>query len=203
MQAMSVSAEVEPPEGAAASMSAGGDTHKVELDPLPGLGQQFARQMEWEIQKQIEEQSRKLVEEVLQRSANQIIPPTPSEASRASLSQCFQKALATPLTKPVPPSEQPKEQAMDSPAKYSLADPFAGINPPSPDVLTGGCSDQPSRGRTTQRLEQPRSDYPPGEKKRRSNSHPWGEADPKRSRSSVAEPSWDTSNIGARQSDKA
>ena len=203
MQAVSVSAEAEPPDGVAASTSAAGDTHKVELDPLPGLSQQFTRQMEWEIQKQIEEQSRKIVEEVLQRSANRIIPRTPSESSQASLSQCFQKALATPLTKPAPPPEPPKEQAMDIPVEYSLADPFAGINPPPPDILTGGHSDQPSRGRTTQHSEQPRSDYPPDQKKRKSNSHPRGEADPKHGRSSVAEPSWDTSNIGARQSNKA
>ena len=203
MQAVSVSAEAEPLDGAATSTSAGGDTRKVELDPLPGLSQQFTRQMEWEIQKQIEEQSRKIVEEVLQRSANRIIPRTPSESSQASLSQCFQKALATPLTKPAPPPEPPKEQAMDTPAEYSLADPFARINPPPPDILTGGHSDQPSRGRTTQRSEQPRSDYPPDKKKRRSNSHPRGEADPKRGQSSVAEPSWDTLNIGAWQSNKA
>ena len=87
MQAVSVSAEAEPPDGAAASTSAGGDTCKVELDPLLGLSQQFTRQMEWEIQKQIEEQSHKIVEEVLQRSANRIIPQTPSESSQASFPQ--------------------------------------------------------------------------------------------------------------------
>ena len=40
-------------------------------------------------------------------------------------------------------------------------------------------------------------------KKRRSSSHPWGEAEPKRGRSSGAEPSWDVSKVGGRQSDKA
>ena len=183
-------------------MSAGGDTRKVELTPLPGLSQQFTMQVEWEIQKQIEERSRKLVQEVLQRSANRIMPPTSSEAARASLSQCFQKALATPWTKPAPPPEQPKGQAREALAQYSLANPFAGINPPPPDVLTGGCSDQPSRSRTL-RSEQPRLDYLPEEKKRRSSSRPWGEAEPKRGWSSGAEPSWDTSHIGGRQSDKA
>ena len=44
---------------------------------------------------------------------------------------------------------------------------------------------------------------PPEEKKRRSSSHPWGEAEPKRSRSSGAEPSWDVSKVGGQQSDKA
>ena len=41
------------------------------------------------------------------------------------------------------------------------------------------------------------------EKKRRSSSRPWGEADPKHGRSSGAEPSWDISKVGGRQSDKA
>ena len=44
---------------------------------------------------------------------------------------------------------------------------------------------------------------PPEEKKRRSSSRPWGEADPKGGRSSGAEPSWDISKVGGRQSDKA
>ena len=68
-------------------------------------------------------------------------------------------------------------------AQYSLADPFAGINPPPPEVLRESHSDQPTRGRAATHLE-----WPPEEKKRRSSSHPWGEADPKRGRSSGAEP---------------
>ena len=71
----------------------GKNTHRVELTPLPGRTQQFALQVEWEIQKQIQECSRQLVQDVLQRSANWMVPLTPSEAARASLSQCFQKAL--------------------------------------------------------------------------------------------------------------
>ena len=90
----------------AATPSAGRDTRRVELTPLPGLTQQFAIQVEWEIQKQIQECSHQLVQDVLQRSTNQIMPPTPLEAARASLSQCFQKALAPPRTKPAPPPEQ-------------------------------------------------------------------------------------------------
>ena len=43
---------------------------------------------------------------------------------------------------------------------------------------------------------------PPEEKKRRSSSHPRGEAEPKRGRSSGAEPSWDVSKVGGRQSSK-
>ena len=46
MQAVSVSANTESPDRAAASTSAGGYTCKVELTPLPGLTQQFAMQME-------------------------------------------------------------------------------------------------------------------------------------------------------------
>ena len=44
---------------------------------------------------------------------------------------------------------------------------------------------------------------PPEEKKRRSSSRPWGEADRKRGRSSGAKPSWDISKVGGQQSDKA
>ena len=45
--------------------------------------------------------------------------------------------------------------------------------------------------------------YPPDKKKRRSSPHPRGEAEPKRGRSSGAEPSWNLSHIGDRHSDKA
>ena len=69
IEAVSVTTAPEPDE-AVASTSAAGDTHRVELTPLLGLSQQFTLQMEQEIQKQIQEQSRKLVQEVLHR------PPT-------------------------------------------------------------------------------------------------------------------------------
>ena len=70
--------------GAVASTSAGQDTRKVELTPLPGLTQQFTIQVEREIQKQIQEHSRQIVQDVLQRSANWIMPLTSSEAAWAS-----------------------------------------------------------------------------------------------------------------------
>ena len=197
IQSVSVTTDPEP-GGAVASTSAGQDTRRVELTPLPGLTQQFAIQVEWEIQKQIQEHSRQLVQDVLQRSANQIMPPTPLETTRASLSQCFQKALATPRTEPAPPPEQPRGQAKGERAQYSLANPFAGINPPPPEVLRESYSDQPARGRAATRLE-----WPPEEKKRRSSSHPRGEAEPKCGWSSGAEPSWDVSKVGGQQSDKA
>ena len=197
IQAVSVTADLEP-GGAVASTSAGHDTRRVELTPFPGLTQQFAIQVEWEIQKQIQERSRQLVQDVLQRSANRIMPPTPSEVARASLSQCFQKALATPWTEPAPPQEQLRGQAKGESAQYSLADPFVGINPPPPEVLKESYSDHPAWGRATTHLERP-----PEEKKRRSSSHPRGEAEPKRSRSSGAEPSWDVSKVGGWQPDKA
>ena len=197
IQAVSVTADPEP-GGAAAASSAGRDTRRVELTPLPGLTQQFAIQVEREIQKQIQERSRQLVQDVLQRSANQIMPPTPSEEAWATLSQCFQKALAPPRTKPAPPPEQSRGSTKEGPAQYSLANPFAGINPPPPEVLRESHSDQSARGRTTTRLERTQE-----EKKRRSSSCPWGEADPKRSRSSGAEPSWDISKVGGQQPDRA
>ena len=197
IQAVSVTANPEL-GGVVASTSAGHDTRRVELTPLPGLTQQFAIQVEWEIQKQIQERSCQLVQDVLQRSANRIMPPMPLEAARASLSQCFQKALATPWTEPAPPPEQLRGQAKGESAQYSLADPFVGINPPPPEVLKESYLDHPARGRATMHLE-----WPPEEKKRRSSSHPRGEAEPKRGRSSGAEPSWDISKVGGRQSDKA
>ena len=73
MPAVSVTADLEP-GGVVASTFAGQDTRRVELTPLPGLTQQFAIQAEREIQKQIQEHSRQLVQDVLQRSANQIMP---------------------------------------------------------------------------------------------------------------------------------
>ena len=83
-------------------------------------------------------------------------------------------------------------------AQYSLADPFAGINLPPPEVLRESHSDQPAQVRAATHLE-----WPPEEKKRRSSSRPRGEADPKRGRSSGAEPSWDISKVGGWQSDRA
>ena len=118
IQAVLVTADPEP-GGAVASTSAEQDTRRVELTPLPGLTQQFAIQVEREIQKQIQERSHQLVKDVLQRSANWIMPPTPLEAARASLSQCFQK----------PPPEQLRGQTKGESAQYSLADPFVRINP--------------------------------------------------------------------------
>ena len=130
--------------------------------------------------------------------------PLPSlEAAQASLCQCFQMALATPCPTlaPLPESE---EQSAEEPAQYSLADPFAGINPPPPEVLKESCPmSQSSHGRTATRSEPPKVNYSPDEKKRRSNSHPRGEAEPKRGCSSGAEPSWNLSHIGGRHSDKA
>ena len=197
IQAVLVTTDPEP-GGAVASTSTGQDTRRVELTPLPGLTQQFAIQVEREIQKQIQQRSRQLVQDVLQRSANRIMHPAPSEAARTSLSQCFQKALATPRTEPAPPPEQPRRQTKGESAQYSLADPFVGINPPPPEVLKESYSDHSARDRAATRLE-----WPPEEKKRRSSSHPRGEVEPKHGRSSGAEPSWDVSKVGGWQSDKA
>ena len=137
IQAVSVMTGSDQPDQAVASTSAGGDTRKVELKPLPGLTQQFATCLEREIQKQVVEQSHKIVQEVLQRSANRIRPPTSSEAARATLSKCFQKVGTGSRPAPSPskpakavqPPEHPEEREREEEAQYSLADPFAGINP--------------------------------------------------------------------------
>ena len=143
IQAVLVTTDPEP-GGAVASTLAGQDTRRVELTPILGLTQQFTIQMEREIQKQIQERSRQIVQDVLQRSANRIMPLTPSEAARASLSQCFQKALASPQTEPAPSPEPPRGQPKGELAKYSLADPFVGINPPPPETLKESNPDHPT-----------------------------------------------------------
>ena len=194
IEAVSVTTALES-DKVAASTSTMGDTCKVELTPLPGLSQQFMQQMELVIQKQIQEQSRKLVQEVLHQSANRVMPPPLSEATRASLRQCFRMALATPCptSTPLPESEG---RSAEEPAQYSLADPFAGINLPPPEVLKESCPvSQSSRGRAATHSEPPKANYPPDKKKRRSNSCPRGEAEPKHGRSSGAEPSWNLSQI--------
>ena len=202
IEAVSVTTTPEPDE-VAASTSTAGDMHKVELTPLSGLSQQFTLQMEWEIQKQIQEQSRKLVQEVLHQSANWVMPPPLLEATRASLHQCFQTALATPCPTSTPPPESEGRSA-EGPAQYLLADPFARINPPPPEVLKESCPmSQSSHGRAATHSEPPKANYPPDEKKRRSNSCPRGEAEPKRDHSSGAKPSWNLSQIGGRHSNKA
>ena len=194
IEAVSVTTAPEPDE-AAASTSTTGDTRKVELTPLMGLSQQFMLQMEQEIQKQIQE--------VLHQSANRVMLPPSSEATRASLRQCFQMALAAPCPTSTPPPES-EGWSVEEPAQYSLADPFAGINPPPPEVLKESCpKSQSSHGRAATRSEPPKANYPLDEKKRRSNSCPRGEAEPKRGRSSGAKPSWNLSQIRGRHSDKA
>ena len=170
IEAMSVTTGPEL-DKAAVSTPATGDTRRVELTPLPGLSQQFTLQMEQEIQKQIWEQSRKLVQEVLTQSANRVMPLPSSEAARASLRQCFQMALATPGQTSAPPPQS--ERRSGEPAQYSLADPFARINPPPPEILKESCPEsQFSHGRTATRSEPPKVNYPLDEKKRRSNSCP-------------------------------
>ena len=164
IQVVSLTTAPEQPDQEVASTSAGGDTRKVELKPLPGLTREAATHLEREIhQRQVEEQSLRIVQDVLQRSANRILSPTLSEAARASLTACFQKAwtgsrstLST--AKPVrtkPPPEHPEEQECEEEVQYSLADPFAGINP------IPRWSDQPQRRWTTSCADPPRTDYPP------------------------------------------
>ena len=187
---------------ASASTSATGDTRRVELTPLPGLGQQFMLQMEQEIQKQIEEQSRKLVQQVLTQSANRVMPPPSLEAAWASLCQCFQTALAAPGPTSVP-SPQLKGRSKE-PTQYSLANLFARINPLPPEILKESCrTSQSSQGRIATRSQPPRANHSLDEKKRRSSSRPKGEVDPKRGHSSGAEPSWNLSHIRGQHSDKA
>ena len=64
------------------------------------------------------------------------MPPPSSEAAQTSLRQCFQMALAAPGPTSTPPPES-EEWSAEEPAQYSLADPFARINPPPPEVFKG------------------------------------------------------------------
>ena len=128
------------------------------------------------------------------------MPPPSSEAARASLCQCFQMAFAAPGPMPAP-SLQLKERS-EEPTQYSLADLFAGINPPPPEILKESCPmSQSSRGRMATRLKPPRANHSP--EKRRSSSRPKGEADLKCGRSGGAKPSWNLSHIRGRHSHKA
>ena len=100
------------------------------LLPFWVLTQQFAIQVEREIQKQIQKLSCQIVQGRIAEVCQPDNAPTPSEAAWASLSQCFQKVLATPRTEPVPPLEQPGGQTKGK----------------SPQVFTGRpiCWNQPA-----------------------------------------------------------
>ena len=62
IRAVSVSTGLDQPDQAVTSTSAGSDTCKVELKPLPGLTREFATHLEREVQKQVEEQSQELTD---------------------------------------------------------------------------------------------------------------------------------------------
>ena len=69
-------------------------------------------------------------------------------------------ALATPCPTSALLLESEKQSA-EEPAQYSLANPFARINPPPPEVLQESCPvSQSSHGRTATRLEPPKANYP-------------------------------------------
>ena len=108
-------------------------------------------------------------------------------------------AAPNPTSAPSPRLKEGSEE----PTQYSLANPFAGINPPPLEILKESYPvGQSNRGRMTTRSEPPKANYPPEEKKR-SSSRPKGEVDPKRVRSIGTKPSWNLSHIGGRHSDKA
>ena len=64
------------------------DVRRVELTPLPGIEQ--GAQLEKEIQRRIQQESRRLVSDVLKRSASMARPPPSSESVRAALGACLQ-----------------------------------------------------------------------------------------------------------------
>ena len=158
IQAVSVTADPEP-GGAVASTSTGQDTPKGVLTPILGLTQQFTIQVEWEIQKQIQERSCQIVQDVLQRSANQIMPRPLQRQHGLPSASVSRKLWPHPGLSRCHPRTTEGQTKGESP-KYSLADPFVGINPPQPEVLKESNPDHSARSRATTHLE-----WPPEEKK--------------------------------------
>ena len=113
------------------SKTATGDVRRVELEPLPGMDQLDA--IEKEIQHRIQQESHRLVHDVLKRSASMARPPPSSESARATLGAHLQRALATtcPDDRPTQPPPPPPEEPPVAP-KTTLANPFTDINPPHP-----------------------------------------------------------------------
>ena len=114
---------------------------------------------------------------------------------------CLERALAAtdpsaqPIQSPLPPSTAPK---------VTLSDPFEGINPPPPALLTEALEKsqheartEPSRGCSLTR----RTESPGGltGEKRRSNSCHREEVEAKRGWQSEVQPAWNISNIGSRR----
>ena len=118
-------------DGPPAMETAAKDVRRVELTPLPGIEQ--GADLEKEIQRRIQQESHRLVKDVLRRSAGLARPPPSSESARAALGACLERALA-----PTGPSAQPTQSAPPPPTvpELSLTDPFVGINPPPPAMLT-------------------------------------------------------------------
>ena len=62
-------------------------------DAVAGFGAVFC--VEKEIQRQIQQESQRLVQDVLKRSTSLARPPPSSDSARATLGACLQRALAT------------------------------------------------------------------------------------------------------------
>ena len=164
----------------------------MELTPLPGL-EQF-EVVEREIQCRLQQESQRLVRDVLKRSASLACPPLSSDSARDTLGECLQWALAAtclddrPTRPPPPPPEEPSAVP-----KATLANPFEGINPPPPKILTEGQQGPESwdKAGPSHRCSLTREAPSPGRssrEKRHSNSRPRGEVDAKRGWQSEVQP---------------
>ena len=111
------------------------DARTVELMPLPGL-EQFTM-VEKEIQHRIQQESQRLVRDVLRRSTSLARPPPSLDSARATLGACLQQALAAtcPEEHPTPPPPVPEEPPVIP--QVTLANPFQGINPPTTSDIDG------------------------------------------------------------------
>ena len=193
-----VSVTIDPEQGGAVvSTSAGQDIRKVELTPLPGLTQQFAIQVEREIQKQIQECSCQIVQDVLQRSANRINAPDSFGGGTGLPQPVFPKGLSH-----TPDWASTTPRTTEGAAERGIGQVFTGWpvcwNQPAPTWDPEGVQPRSFCLRQSNHTFGTAT----GGEERRSSSRPWGEVEPKRSRSSGAEPSWDISQVGSRQPDK-
>ena len=159
------------------------------------MSQQFALQMEQEIQKQIQEQRSEAGPGSL-APVRQLGDAATIIGSRPSLPlPVFPDGPSCPLPN-VNTTAGIEGTVSRGTCPVLTCRPVHRNHLSPPEVLESCPVSQSGHGRAATRLEPLKAHYPPDEKKRRSNSCPRGEAEPKRGRSSGAEPSWNLSQIG-------
>ena len=195
MQAMMLDTAPES-SGNFASGTAARDARRVELAPLPGIEQ--GADLEKEIQRRIQQESHRLVRDVLKRSAGLTRPPPSLESARVTLGACLERALAATC-----PSDQTAQPPLPPTApEFTLTNPFQGINPPPLALLTEALEKSQHQAKPSRGCSLTRGTESPGGssgEKRCSNSHQREEVEAKRGWQSKVQPAWDISNIGSRK----